>query len=160
MENKTVIGKLLEKIGDFFEGIFKASKDTYDKVSPEVQEALIKGSEIIKLVNDNLDKAPDFVYELLESKFPEITKEKLQEILAKAADALNVVDDIHDLDMVQTIGNIQYALENSKTKDGTVWAAISSTAAKLIAVFLAPKGTKWATIETLMEYVYRTFIKK
>jgi hypothetical protein len=47
-----------------------------------------------------------------------------------------------------------------KSLEGNVWDAIVQGAANIVAIFLAPAGTKFGAIATLMEYVYQTFFKK
>lgn len=152
---KTILGKFLEKIGDFFKGLFSQAEKTWDKLSPDVQEALLKGSEIIALINKNVNEAPEFVIELIQSKTG-VDRAELQEALAKVAAALNVAKDLNSPDLETLVKGIQAHLDASNS---VVWAGISSLAAKLIAAVFSP-GTKWAVFESLAEFVYQQYIKK
>lgn len=147
---------LFAKIGDFFEGLFSSAKKVWNKLSPELQNAFLQGSGIISIINSNIDKVPDEVLAIISKKFPGLTREKLHEGLKKVADALNIGSSLNDESLETTITNIQQYLDKTQ---GEKWAGVSSLASKVIAFFLAPKGTKWSVFESLMEYVYHSFVK-
>ena len=147
----------LSKIGDFFSGLFNSAKKTWAKLSPEVQNAMLHGSGIIDIINNNVDKVPSFVIALIQSKYPDITTDKIHAGLKGIADALHIAEGVNDGDLEALISNIQKYLASL---NGKIWANISGTLAKAIAAFLAPPETKFAAISSLMEFVYQTFIKK
>jgi hypothetical protein len=154
---KTGIGRLLAKIGNFFEGLFDAAAKTYNAQSPEIQAALKDGSAILAIINENVSKAPEFVIELIQKAFPSITREVLLNGLKDVAKGINQAEAIAADNLEDTVKNLQSYFESL---EGKFWAGVSELGAKLLAVFFAPTGTKWATISSLMEYVYQKFVKK
>lgn len=157
MENKTGLGRLIAKIGQFFEGLFNAAAKTYNDQSPEVQAALKDGSEILAIINKNVTESPEFVIDLIQKAFPSLNREKLLDGLKAVAKGINETDAILADNLEDTIKNLQKHLESL---DGTFWAGVSELSAKLLAVFFAPKGTKWVVISSLMEFVYQKIVKK
>ena len=149
--------KLLAKIGQFFSGLFNGATKTWNKLEPQVKNAILHGSAIVEVINTNLDKAPDFVFDLIQKKFPDIDKEKLHTGLHQISGALGIAEDISSPDVLTLIQNLQIYLSGLK---GKVWANISGTIAKALAAALAPPDTKFAAISALMEFVYHSFIKK
>lgn len=147
----------LKKIGLFFEGLFNAAAKAYNELAPEVQAALVKGSEILNIINDNLDKHASVIVALIQTKFPDVDLVDLETGLKKVSDGLNIADKIVDDTLESTIDNLIVYLDS---KDGVDWASVASFAAKLLSAAFAPDGTKWAIFESLMEFVYQKFIKK
>lgn len=157
-ENKNkMLQSFFAAIGTFFSHLFSGAQKTWKKLSPEVQEALMYGSQVIDLINTYVNQTPDFVIQLLLEKFPNFDKEHLLTALHSASVELKIAEDINNDDLVTTIGNLQNYLASLQ---GDVWAKISETLAKGIAIFTAPPETKWAAISSMMEFVYQTFIKK
>lgn len=154
---KTGIGRLLATIGMFFAGIFDAAARTYNAQSQEVKDALKDGSAILAIINENVTEAPERVIDLIQKAFPTLTRDKLLDGLNAVAKGINHAEAIAADTLEDTIKNIQAYLESL---EGTFWAGVSELSAKILAVFFAPAGTKWATISLLMEYVYQKLIKK
>lgn len=153
---KKGIGRLLEKIGNFFEGLFNAAAKTYNDQSPEVQAALKDGSEILAIINKNVTEAPEFVIELIQEAFPSLDRETLLNGLKSVAKGINQTDAILADTLEDTILNLQKHLEGL---EGTFWAGVSELSAKILAVFFAPAGTKWMVISQLMGFVYHKYVK-
>ncbi len=151
------LDNFFKAIGHFFEGLFNAAQKTWNKLSPEIQQAMLHGSGIIATINDNVDKAPQFVFDLIQTKFPDLTKEKIEEVLKKGAEGLAIAEGINDTDVLTVIQRLQTYLSGLQ---GKTWARISQTLSLAIAAVLAPGATKFATFASLIEFVYQTFIKK
>ncbi|PPK97840.1 hypothetical protein, partial [Parapedobacter indicus] len=98
--------------------------------------------------------------ELIQKAFPNIDRPTLLVGLKGVTEGLNIADGIVDNDLQATVGRLQEYLSGLKSERAGFWAGISSLAAKLLAFGFAPAGTKWATFEALMEFVYQRFIKK
>lgn len=154
---RSFFGKLFAAVGDFLRGIFNAAEKAWNKLDPEVQQAFTWGSKVLELINVNKEAAPDFLIELIQKHFPTLTKEKLFTGLNKVAEGLNVAQAIEADTLEETLLNLQKYFSTLK---GATWAGVSALGAKLLAFAFAPAGTKWATFESLMEYVYQTYIKK
>jgi|GEM_PF-2160812 len=150
----------LLKIGLFFTSLFNAAARTWANVSPEVQDALKQGSGILDIINKHVTESPDIVIRLIQHAFPNVDRESLLVGLRAVTEGLNIADGIVDNDLNETVNRLQKYLSGLKSERAQFWAGISSLAAKLLALAFAPKGTKWATFEALMEFVYQRFIKK
>lgn len=149
----------LAKIGAWFKGLFNAAEKAWDKISPELQSAFLKGSGIVAEINAYAGRTPDEIYEALSAKYPDLTKEKIAEALAQVANVLNVgIDVAASPDIYDVMTAIQAQLD--KSQEGKVWAKKSSLIAKVIAHFFAPEGTKSSIFELLMEFVFQKFVKK
>jgi hypothetical protein len=146
------------KIGAWFKGLFSAAEKAWDKISPALQDAFLKGSGIVAEINKYAGETPDIVYAALEAKYPDLTKEQIAEALAKAANVLNVGGDAAaSPDIYDVLTKIQAQLDKTEGKD---WAKKSSMIAKIIAHFFAPEGTKSSIFELLMEFVFQKLVKK
>jgi hypothetical protein len=150
--------KLFSKIGSFFSDLFNGAAKAWHKLSPEVQNSLLHGSAIVKAINDNINATPDFILDIVQKKFPNLPLDKIKAGLQKVAEGLNVAEGINTDDLLALIKALQDYLA-TKTKNGTTWAAISHTIASIFAIAVAPKGTKFAVVSSLLEYVYHRFIK-
>jgi hypothetical protein len=150
------IAKLLMCIGHFFSGIFNAAEHAWKNIQPEVRDALQQASGFVSVINNNLDGSPAFVLELIGQRFG-ITQDQVHATLIKAAEQLNLVGDIADPDPIAVMKKLQEYLSK---KEGPFWAQASNGLANVLAVILAPAGTKYAKISLLMEYVYQTFFRK
>lgn len=151
------ISNLLDKLGHFFKGLFNEAERAWNKLEPEIQTALLHGSGVIAIVNENLDKTPDFVFELIQKKFPDLTEEKLKAGLVKVNEAFKIAEDINNADLLTLLKNLQTFLSSLH---GSFWEGVSSTLAQLLSIALAPEMTPFAKISLLAEFVYNKFIKK
>lgn len=145
------------KIGHAFKSIFNSAQKAWNKVSPEIQKALLWGSGAVAIINKNVDAAPVFVLDLIEKKFPGLDREKLHNGMNQIAQALGVAQNINNTDILATIQALQVYLSGLK---GKLWANISQTLAAGIAAAIAPPETKFAAISSLVEFVYQHYIKK
>lgn len=154
---KTGLGRLLERIGSFFKGLFDAAERAYNKLQPEVKKAMVQASEVLSILNKHVNESPEFVIALIQKAFPELDREKMLEGLNKVSEGLNVVDAIEAETLEDTVRNLQKYLEGIKDQR---WAAATSFAAKILALFLSPEGVKYSIIELLMEWTYQRLVKK
>jgi hypothetical protein len=139
-----------------FTDLFDSAAKAWNKLEPKVQDALLKGSGIISVINQNLEATPDEVFDLIEKKFPDVTKENLTEALAKVTDKLKVAEDIENPDLLTTIKNLQAYFAGFK---GKFWEGTASTASQLLSIALSPDETPFAKVAMFIEYVYRKKIK-
>lgn len=144
-------------IGDFFAHLFSGTKKTWKKISPEVQKALMYGSDVIDTINNYLDQTPDFIIDIIAKKYPELDRAHLQAALAEASKDLKIAEGVNNDDLETIIKNLQSYMAGLK---GQAWAKISNFLAQGIAIFTAPAGTKFGMITSLIEFVYQTFFKK
>lgn len=151
------LDKLFKSIGLFFVGLFNAAAKAWKKISPELQSAMIQGSGIVKIINDNIGKDSSIILDLIKLKYPDLDETKLKEALAKVTADLKLGQELNSDDLVKTLDAIGQHLNGL---EGTDWAKASHTIYMIISVFLAPAGTKVAAIISLAEYVYHQLVKK
>ncbi len=136
-----------------FTDLFNAAERAWNKLKPDVQNALVHGSGIIKLISDNIDKAPDELFTIIQTKYPDITKEKLESGLGDVAKYLEI-----DLS-----GDLTSVLKNLQTyfsmQQGKFWDISRSVLSQILAFALAPEQTAMGLITNLMEWVFRKKVK-
>lgn len=145
-EHKTFFGKVLSIFTDIFSS---AAKKLWESLSESDQSALKNGSGVLKVINDNIDKAPEEIKQIIEEKYPEVPLETIAELAAHFN--LIVGDKVED-----AIAALQEWL---KSKEGTVWENAMNIAAQTLSFFLSGKEGRPGIFAALMEKVYRWFIK-
>jgi hypothetical protein len=148
------MSNVFKKIGQFFEGLFNAARKTYNKLSDEQKAALVHGSGLVAIINANIEGTPADVRAMIATKHPNLDIEKLEAALFKVAQSFGITD-LQSAD--DAIAAIQGHLSGLS---GKTWAVASHAAASLFSALFAPQETKVATIVSLIEFVYRHFIKK
>lgn len=139
-----------------FTDLFNSIEKAWNKLDPEVQAALIKGSTVVNIINENLQATPDSVFDLIQKKFPDVTKDKLSAALANVTDKLKVAQDTANPDLLTTIKNLQTYFAGFQ---GKFWEGTASTASQLLSIALAPDETPFAKVAAFIEFVYRRKIK-
>jgi hypothetical protein len=139
-----------------FTDLFNSTEKAWHKLEPEVQSALIHGSGIIKIINDNIDKVPDEVFALIQQKYPDITKENLESALQKVNTDLGIAGTIASQDLLTSIKNLQIYLGSLK---GKFWETASSILSQSIAIIFAPDETPFAKVVQFIEWVFRKKVK-
>jgi hypothetical protein len=158
-QRKTFFGRLLSGIvnffGSIFSPVFKGAKKSFEDLPEEEQKALIHGSGVMEFISSQIGELPENIQAGILVKFPDINIELLKAGLIAISKGFNLkVDENSVPDLIAKIQDHLHSLE------GDTWNAIIRGAAELIAIFLAPKGTKFGAFTSLIEYVYQTFFKK
>lgn len=158
-KDKTFFGKLIASVIGFFGSIFKhvmeGAEKTFNELPKETQDALLHGSGVMEFINTQVDALPEDVEAAILEKFPDLNIDSLKAGLLAVAKGFKL--DVDENSLHDIVSKIQAYL---KSLEGNVWNAIVNGAANIVAVFLAPAGTKFGAIASLMEYVYQTFFKK
>lgn len=158
-KDKTFFGKLIASVISFFGSIFKhvmeGAEKTFNELPKETQDALLHGSGVMEFINTQVDALPEDVEAAILEKFPDLNIDSLKAGLLAVAKGFKL--DVDENSLHDIVSKIQAYL---KSLEGNVWNAIVNGAANIVAVFLAPAGTKFGAIASLMEYVYQTFFKK
>lgn len=158
-QNKTFFGRLIESVISFFGSIFKhvmeGAEKTFNELPQATKDALIHGSGVMDFINSQVGALPQDIEAAILEKFPDLDIKSLTSGLLAVAKGFNLPVDENSL--TDIIAKIQAYL---KSLEGNVWDAIVQGAANIVAIFLAPAGTKFGAIASLMEYVYQTFFKK
>lgn len=142
--------ELLQKIGQFFSGLFNAAQRTWNQLPQNVKTAMVDASGILKIFNVYIDKTPEEIKALIETSYPGLTVEKLSLV----ATAWNL--SFTEGDYVSVVGAIQ---EHLRPLEGNFWANASDTFASLLAAINAPDGTHYSIISMLMSWVYHRFVR-
>lgn len=158
-KKKTFFGKLIAAVwgalGSIFQHVMSGAEKTFNELPEETKDAIIHGSGILDFINKEVGKLPEEIEAGLKEMFPDVNEESLKAGLLAICKGLNIgVDENSIPDM---IGKLQAHISSL---EGNVWDAITQGAANVLAIFLAPAGTKFAAVASLMEYVYQTFFKK
>lgn len=158
-KDKTFFGRLIASVIGFFGSIFKhvmeGAEKTFNELPKETQDALLHGSGVMEFINTQVDALPEDVEAAILEKFPDLNMDSLKVGLLAVAKGFKL--DVDENSLHDIVSKIQAYL---KSLEGNVWNAIVNGAANIVAVFLAPAGTKFGAIASLMEYVYQTFFKK
>lgn len=155
MKQKTFFGRLFAAIGSMFVHVMNGAEKTFKSLPKEAQDALLHGSGVIEFINSNVGELPENIEAGILEKFPDLDTEALKAGLLAISKAFNLPVDENSLpDIIKKIQNYLSSLH------GNVWDAIVQGAANILAIFLAPKETKFAAISSLMEFVYQKFFKK
>lgn len=147
--------QLLEKIGNFFTGLFNAAKRTYNRASGELQAAIKFGSGFVNVINQNLQN-PDLKSAVLKA-FPSVNIDELTSKLTLIAQKMKLIEQDSEMSFDEILAVIQKYLASL---DGTFWAGASRYIASIVAIVDAPAGTKIEAVASLIGYVYHDLIKK
>jgi hypothetical protein len=140
----------------FFTDLFNSIDKSWHKLEPDVQNALIQGSGVINVINQNLQSTPQQVFDLISQKFPDLTKDKLTAGLAKVTEGLKVAEDTANPDALTTIKNLQTYFSGLQ---GKFWQGAASTTSQILSIAFSPDETPFAKVAMFIEYVYRKKIK-
>ncbi len=151
------LDKLLKSIGAFFVGLFNAAKKVWLKLSPELRDAMLQGSGIVAILNENVGKEGSVLLALIKAAYPEVSEEKLKEAMDKAASYLKLGEELNNADLLTTLESIAKHLD---TTTGSTWAQTSHDLYLIVAKLFAPEGSKFSVFVQLAEFVYHSFIKK
>lgn len=130
--------------------------DTYESLEDDAKTALQYASGWVAVINANVEESPDFVFELIQKKFPDATKEHITEGLTRLAEALKLVT----ANIPTSLNDAITALQGYLSKfEGNTWVAIVRAAVTILADIIAGGKSPIQIIEMVLEFVYQTFIK-
>jgi len=152
----TPFGKFFEKIGIWHPSIEEGIENLYNNLQDTEKTAIKNASGWIAIINANLQSAPDFIFNLVQQKFPEVTKESVTNTLNRLNTAILRVDANTPDDLNTALSKLQSYLGKY---EGNTWIAITRAVVSVLSDILMKGASPIQTIETVLEYVYRTFIK-
>ncbi len=152
----TPFGKFFAKIGIWHPNIEDAIENLYNKLHDTEKQAVQNASGWIAIINANLQATPDFVFDLIQKKFPGASKESITDALNKLNTEILKVDANTPDDFGAALSKLQDYLGKYQ---GNTWVAITRAVVAVLSDVLLKGGSPIQTIETVLEYVYRTFIK-
>jgi hypothetical protein len=152
----TPFGKFFERIGIWRPSIEDAIEDLYNKLHDNEKKAVQNASGWIAIINANLQATPDFVFNLIQKNFPGMTKENITDALNKLNAEILKVDANTPDDLGAALSKLQDYLSKYQ---GNTWIAITRAVVAVLSDILMNGTTPIQKIETVLEFVYRTFIK-
>lgn len=155
----TPFGKFFFKIGVWHPNAENTIAAMYEKLHTIEQEAIEKASSIIAIASQNVDQAPDFIFELIQKKWPDVTKDNAVVFLNNIATKMAYASEHTPTTFDAALAELQTYLGKFKD-DG--WIASVRAVVSVGAVFLTSLHGNTApiqTIETVLEYVYQNFVK-
>lgn len=156
MSDTGIIKTFLTKVEVDVEGLFNEAKAEYLKLAPKVQAASAAASGIIAILNKDVNTVPDQVWALIETKYPDVTKDTVTAFLVKAN---NVVNGANTLSANATFEEALAALNAYlQTLQGNTWITIIK-AIVAIGVDIITPGTIIQKVELIIEYIYQNLVK-
>lgn len=148
---------IFQEIKDWVNGWFITIEKKYNELEPEIKTAIEDGSQVINVINTNLEATSQFTLDLIHDAIPNADIEKvkagLQTVSADIAGLAAVPSD----DIYTTLTKFQTYL---KGLSPAKWAQESSTAAQKLSAFFASDTTPFDVIVSFLPYVYKKLIKK
>src|SRR5689334_8678146 len=151
----TPFGKFFAKIGIWHPKIEDGIEDLYNKLHDTEKQAVQNASGWIAIINSNLQATPDFVFDLIQKKFPGASKESITGALNKLNAEILKVDANTPDDFGTALSKLQDFLGKYQ---GNAWIAITRAVVAVLSDVLMNGTTPIQKIETVLEFVYRTFI--
>lgn len=154
----TLFGHFFHRIGIWHPKFEETIEDIYGKLQTGEQEAIKQASGIIAIVNANLQLVPEQVWDIIQTKFPDVTEEHVTELINKLNATIAAVDDYISEDYGTALIKLQaYLAQYVNTHN--VWAAITRSVVEILADIKLNGKLNIQTITTVLEFVYQTFIK-
>ena len=151
----SIFTKIIEVIGQLFAGLFRSAKKAYEQLPPETKDAMVHGAGVIDLINSMLDATPKQIGDAIKTKFPKLDQQDLEKGLVSLAHMFNLLPKSNGLE--DLVRSLQGYL---KAHTGKTWETVSHSLGVALSGIFAPGEKKIASFTLLIEFVYRTFIKK
>lgn len=148
---------LIERFGDWFEGLFHHAETIYESLTDEEKKAGVWASGVIALVNANLDAVPSVIVTLIQQKFPDISIDVIHGFLD---DVRNKVDNLNSeipLTLEDAIAWAQKYLAQH-VGDHSTWAIVTTGVVNLLATLFSP-GTAVEKFISAGVYIYHLIVK-
>jgi hypothetical protein len=152
----TPFGKFFAKIGLWHPHFEGGIVGIYDQLAEAEQLAIADASGWVAVINANVQAAPDFVFELIASKFPGATKEKVTEVINKVNAALHLVEDNTPATFEDAVAALQAYLSKY---EGNTWIAITKAVVAIAANILTAGTVSMETIYSVLDLVYHAIVK-
>lgn len=144
---------IFSAIGHFFSDLFSAASRAWHKLPASVQSGLLNGSGILNIMNQFIGQDPKLTIATIQANYPNQDLTAIYTGLAAVAKSFN-------LDVPATLSDLIVVIQSHlKTVEATVWPAVMSGAAGILATILSGAGTPFEIISSLLQFVYTTFVK-
>jgi hypothetical protein len=144
------------KLDAFLQNLLDNGRKLFKKLSELEQQLAKQVSGIVAIVNAHLTNVPDVVYLIIQSFFPELSKDLIVAAMAKVNAFVANVAGYQVGTFEEELTKLQAYLAGF-TEDNK-WIAATKFVINLFIIAFEP-STVLHKIEAVMEYVYRTFYK-
>ena len=149
-------GKFFYKIGVWHPSFEEGIVELYSKLHGSEQAAIKMASGWIAVINSNLQATPEVIFTILQTKYPGVTRQNVTNVLNELNGALLKIDTATPEDFNTALARLQEYLGKH---EGNVWIALTRAAVGVLADIFLKGKSPIQVIETVLEYVYQTFIK-
>lgn len=145
----------LNKFFAWLSNLFSAMQRAYKKLTIVEQELSVKASAIIAIINANLLESPNVVFSLIQSKYPEITREEISKYLAGIKAVIGIADDAAKKTLETNLIDLQNYLA---IHDRNIWVHRTQTLVGALIAILLP-SSPLEKIVSVLEYIYQKLVK-
>lgn len=162
-KQKTGVGKIISGIEKPFvsAAIFIGKEagviaKAFASEEPVIQRDLKNASNLVQVIKTEVNEDPVVVSYLLRKIDPSYTDDTLNNLLTKAASALNITTEVIQPTLVDTIKSLQAHANQlpDQIAHNNFWTGLFNT----IGILVSP-GTPWGKIVTFGVYIYNTYFK-
>ena len=151
----TPFGKFFAKCGVWHPSIEEGVVAAYNLLHEDEKKAITSVSGIISIINTNVRQTPDFIFNLITSKYPAVTKEAVTDLLNHINAEMNIIDGQIPDDFDAALTKLQTWLSGF---GGKSWVSIVRAVVEVGATFLK-QGLSVQTVSTVLEYIYQMLVK-
>lgn len=149
MSDQTFLGRLIGIIGDFFKKLWEGTKDAFEELPQEQQNAAILGTQLSQLLKDNFSRSSAYVVELVASKLG-ISSDVATGVILYAGKQLGVTEPT-----VQAVLD-HFATRINEGIDDIAHNSLFKSVAEFAAYFFGTGKLNWITISLgIIEYAYQ-----
>lgn len=144
---------IIQAIGRFFEKLFNDTKDAFEELPKEQQDAIIQGVHVAEAIKEFYSKGEQFIVSLIALKANVSDDVARGAILAIGKDL--GVDTGQVRDVLDKVAN---RVEEAVTDNA--WNALWQDVAKFATIWLSTGKANWLTLGLgVIEFAYQRFIK-
>jgi hypothetical protein len=151
-----VLSLVLTKLGLFMKPIIKSGEDIYDLLTEDEKKAAQWSSGLIAIVNNNIDKTPSVIIQLVQTKFPDLSLDVIHGFIDTLLNKLKFVQGEIPLTLEDAVAKLQAFLKQHEG-DHNVWGIISKAAVTVLTLLFSP-GSEAQKIEASLEYIYHLIV--
>lgn len=146
---------LFKIIATFFAGLFTSMKKLYSKLTEKEQELSLFASHFFAIVNENLDATPEVLFKIIQSKYPNFTRQQLTSYVNDLTNKMRIADSYAATSLEENLALLQKHLSKYS---GNGWKAETLNGVNILITLLLP-GTPLQKITTVLEYIYTKLVK-
>lgn len=148
---------LIERFGDWIEGLFHKSEDLYNSLTEAEKKAAVWGSGLISVANTYIESTPDELWTVIQQKFPDLSENVVHGFIDELRAKVDNTQSQIPLTLTDALAWLQAYLKQYHG-DHAVLNAISTNAYNIITILLSPE-TPIEKIIGIGVYVYQLIVK-